>query len=63
MKNSTTMFMCIADVNDLLTKALREHVLRSDNYEVHEVSWDSRENTFRINLIPVESKVGEPSRV
>ena len=52
MKNTTTLNLCIADVEELLTKALREHVFRCENYEVETVAWDNRESVFRITLTP-----------
>lgn len=62
MKNETVLSLCIADVNELLTKALREHVLKG-SYEVKEVFWSDRESVFRITLSPVEAKAGEPVAV
>lgn len=62
MNNKTVLRMCIADVNELLTKALREHVLRQDNYDVVEVYWDERESDFRITLEPTKPQLSEPVR-
>ena len=55
MKGETVLHLCIADVNDLLTAALREHVLQVD-CEVKEVFWDSRESVFHIKLVPAKSE-------
>lgn len=52
MNNKTVLKLCIADVNDLLSKAIRDHVLQNKSYEVGEVSWDSSEDMFRIVLEP-----------
>ena len=57
MKNQTVLSLCIADVEELLTKALREHVLQVTNYEVESVSWVERDNMFRITLQPRPEQV------
>lgn len=59
MGNKTVLRLCIADVNELLGKAIKEHVLRMDNYEVTDVVWNDRDGEFSITLQP---KVAEPVR-
>lgn len=53
MKNGLEINLCIADVNELLTKALADHVLKQEGYRVADVSWDANEMHFRIKLEPV----------
>lgn len=52
MRNSVELNMCIADVNALLTHALRDHVLMEKGYQVKEVSWVQSEMHFHITLEP-----------
>ena len=56
MKNKTVMHLCIADVNELLTKAMREHVLKNGEYDVSEVVWSDRDNMFHITLEPLRAE-------
>jgi hypothetical protein len=56
MTNSLKLSLCIADINELLTKALREHVLRNGDYDVAGVFWDSANSVFDITLKPREGK-------
>jgi len=56
MNNKTVLHLCIADVNELLTHALREHVLRSSEYEVAEVTWVQHESYFQITLEPKKAE-------
>lgn len=58
MKNTLEINLCIADVNAILTKAITDHVLKEDGYEVAEVYWDERQMHFRIKLEP--KKVDAP---
>jgi len=57
MRNSLELNLCIADVNEILSKALRDHVLKEDGYEVKEVFWDGHAMHFRIKLEPVKSQL------
>lgn len=52
MRNSIELNLCVADVNALLTKALTDHILKANGYEVKEVFWDSSAMHFRIKLEP-----------
>lgn len=52
MVGETTLSLCIADMNELLTKAMREHVFRTENYDVVTVDWNEREMSFKVTLRP-----------
>jgi hypothetical protein len=56
MNNGFSLNLSIADINELLTKALADYVLRQDGYRVGTVDWDSREMCFRIKLEPVKQE-------
>lgn len=52
MKNKTVLSMCIADINDLLTMAIRDHVLKDGEFTVQEVCWNSHDMSFKVTLEP-----------
>lgn len=60
MRNSVELNLCIADVNALLTHALRDYVIRENGYQVKEVSWVQSEMHFHIKLEPATVQTVSP---